>query len=432
MLAQVAPFPPCFVWVVCFLLGLLGALLPGPTPASPGTRAYSPLGHLRFPFRSALPAAPHLHRLLLPNLLLPARSVLCSLRRCIVVFFFVVCPPSLSRCVSCLVVSCPCCVFFLPSSLQPRTSALHAGHRVEAPLGVHLRSLRPRRACPLAVTGQARWAPLPRVTLLSSLSSLPSPPPPATCPLSALLLLLSCSVCSLLLFPSPGLYPARSHAPLRLRPVLLPVGRLGQPPKGPLRGDSPVIRSCRPPLHQFRDGGAGRALRFNAGHRHGVSLRGTWCTFVPFLAPCVPILPARPCPSGAPAFFPWLPLLSRSSLPTRALRVLPAQPCVTPASPPCALSPCLAISTLLTTYPPSLRWASLASSCLYISIRCDCLRCSFTRVFHLWVSPMPYSVVPTLSPGIGCNPHPVYSGVFPSQSFVLPPQSPTLTPTGMP
>ena len=45
-LALAAPFPPPYVWVVFFFLDLLRALLPGPAPASPGTRAYSPL----FPF----------------------------------------------------------------------------------------------------------------------------------------------------------------------------------------------------------------------------------------------------------------------------------------------------------------------------------------------------------------------------------------------
>ena len=52
-LVLVAPSPPPFVWMVCFFLDLLGALLPGPAPASPGTRAYSPPGHLRFFFSHA-------------------------------------------------------------------------------------------------------------------------------------------------------------------------------------------------------------------------------------------------------------------------------------------------------------------------------------------------------------------------------------------
>ena len=64
-------------------------------------------------------------------------------------------------------------------------------------------------AWPLAVPGQARWAHLPRVTLLSSLYSLPYPPRFACLP-PALLLLLSWSVCSLLLIPTLGLYLARS------------------------------------------------------------------------------------------------------------------------------------------------------------------------------------------------------------------------------
>ena len=147
--------------------------------------------------------------------------------------------------------------------------------------------------------------------------------------------------------------------------------------------------------------------------------------------------PASPSPRAAlslgfTCFFTRLPPRSRLSLPTRALRVPPAHLCAIPASPPCALSPCHAISPLLTSYPLSLRKASLASSCLYISVRCHCLSRSFTRVCHSWVLPMPYSVVPTLSPGVGLYPHPVYSDVLRSRCFVLRPPSPTLTQSGTP
>ena len=61
----------------------------------------------------------------------PAPCLLCAVRppavHCgfFLVFLFSDCPPPLSLCVSCLVVSCPCGVFFLRSSLHARTSALH-------------------------------------------------------------------------------------------------------------------------------------------------------------------------------------------------------------------------------------------------------------------------------------------------------------------
>ena len=64
---------------------------------------------------------------------------------------------------------------------------------------------RPPGACPLAFPGHVRRAPLPRVPVLPSLSFPPSPPPPLPCLSPALLLLLSCSVCSPLVFPAQGL-----------------------------------------------------------------------------------------------------------------------------------------------------------------------------------------------------------------------------------
>ena len=214
----------------------------------------------------------------------PSACSLCAMRPPAVhcFFFFGGVPqPPLSRCASCRVVSCPChvCWFFLypPACMHARQHC--TGHRVTAPLGVCLRSPHPRGACTLVVPGQTRGALLPCVTLLSSLSSLPPPPPPVNGLLPALLLLLSCSLGFPLLFPSPGLYLARCHAPLGLRPVLRPVGRLGRPPQVPLRGDSPVLCPGRPPLHQFPDGGAVRPVRLNAHHRHGVSLRESFCTF---------------------------------------------------------------------------------------------------------------------------------------------------------
>ena len=316
------PGPFCLAGL--FPLGpVCGPFFLAPPPLPP---VRVPILHLvtcGFAFRRSLPAVPHLHRLLLPVPPLPARPVLSALRRCIVVFFCGL-PPHLSRNVSCLVVSCPCrvCWFFFhpPPCMHARQHC--TAHGVTAPLGVRLWSPRPRGACPLAVPGQARWVPLLCVTHLSSLSSLPSTPLPVTCLSPALLLLLSCSVGSPLPLSSPGLYVARSHTPLGLCPVLCPVGRLWPPPQVPFRGDSPVVRSRRPPLHQFPDGGAGRPVRLNAGYRHGVYLSETRCTLVPLLAPCVCFLRARPCASGSHAFSP-------GCLPCRA-RCCPRAPCVSP------------------------------------------------------------------------------------------------------
>ena len=230
--------PLVFGWFVSFW-NLLGALLPGPAFLSQGTRAYSPPGHLLcFSPCRALPVAPHLHSVLLPVLLLPVRFLLCVLQRCILDLFgffgfflfcfsFVFCglPPS-----SFPLWVLPCSflplarlfVFFYPPPCM-QTQQHSTGHRITAPVGVCLRSPRPRGACPWAVPGQARWALLPPVSLLSSLSSLP-PPPLVACLLPALLLLLFCSMSSPLLFPTPGLYLLRSHAPLGLRRVPRPVG----------------------------------------------------------------------------------------------------------------------------------------------------------------------------------------------------------------
>ena len=106
-------------------------------------------------------------------------------------------------------------------------------------------------------------------TLIFILSSPPSPP---LCLLPALLVLFSCSMCSPLVVPTPWLYLARFHAPQGFCPAFPPVGRPGRPPQTPLRGDSPFVLPRQPPLHQFPDGRAGRPVRLNAGHRHGVSL----------------------------------------------------------------------------------------------------------------------------------------------------------------
>ena len=115
-------------------------------------------------------------------------------------------------------------------------------------------------------------------------------------------------MCSPLVVPEPCLYLAGFHAPQGLRPVLRLLGRLGRPPQIPLRGNSPIVLPRRPPLHQFPDGRARRPVQFNAGHRHGVSLCETMCSFVPLLAPCSPHLP-RPAPSACPSLVSCQPLL---------------------------------------------------------------------------------------------------------------------------
>ena len=234
-LALVAPFPPPSVWVVCFFLDLLGALPPGPAAASPATCAYSPPGHLLFFFCFRAPPAAPLLCLFAPSRS-PAACSLCALR-----------PPALLRGFVFFLVSSPPFLAVPPPRMHARQHC--TGHRVTAPLGARLLSNRPPGAWSLAVPGPARWAPLPRVTLLSSLSSLPSPPPLLICLSPALLLLLSCSVCSPLVFPAPGLYLGRSLAPLGVRPVLRPVGGLGWPHQVPVWGDSPVVRppSASPP-----------------------------------------------------------------------------------------------------------------------------------------------------------------------------------------
>ena len=66
---------------------------------------------------------------------------------------------------------------------------------------------------------------------------------------------------------------------------------------------STIVLPCRPPLHQFPDGGPGRPVRLYAGHRHGVFLCETMCTFAPLLAPCLPLLPRN-------TFFSFLHVLS--------------------------------------------------------------------------------------------------------------------------
>ena len=211
------------------------------------------------------------HRLLLPVLPLPACPVLCALCCALFVCFLLGrLPPPFPLCVlSCGFLSLLCLFFSPPPCMHARQQC--TGHRVTAPVFV---------SGPLAQAWCAPWrspAKPGRRPSLASLSSLPSllfrPRPSCVACLSpALFLLISCSVCSLLPLRTPGLYLAGPHVPLRLCPVLPPIGQLGQPPQVPLWGDSPNICPRRPPLHQFPDDGAWRQVPLNACQWHGVSL----------------------------------------------------------------------------------------------------------------------------------------------------------------
>ena len=121
-------------------------------------------------------------------------------------------------------------------------------------------------------------------------------------------------------------------------------------------------------------------------------------------SPPASLPPREAIPLGFACIFPLLPLLSRSSLLTRALRVSPAHLFATPALPPLALSPCPIFSPLPTTSPhpkPSSHGgASLAPCCPNITVRYHCLCCTYSRGFHSW----PYSDVPTLPPGVRSYP----------------------------
>ena len=297
-LARVAPIPPSCVRVVSFLLDALGTLLPGTAPGSiplpaPITHRAAciqcvyptlPLATLwRLPVDPCLASCAHCPLSLLP---LPVSSVLCGFSRCIDVvlprvFFAHPAgrPPPRSLCVSVPypAVSCLFCVFFftlLPACTYV-TTALVIGLQVPSVFV----------SGPLAHAGRAPWrSPAmpggrPSLASPSTPSSLLSPPPsPVACHSPVPLLLLSYTMCAPLILSAPGLYLARPHPSLRLRPVLCPVGQLGRPPQVFLWADSPVVCPRLPPLHQFPDGWAGRPLRLNAGHWHGVTLCAMWCT----------------------------------------------------------------------------------------------------------------------------------------------------------
>ena len=251
---------------------------------------------------SDLPVAPFscpVHRLLLPVLTLPARSVLCALSGALwvcffLLFFLAACPP-LCLCASCPVDSCPCCVcfFYPPPCLHARHQC--TGHRVTAPVLV---------SGPLALAGRASWRSLakpderPSVASLSPLPSLLSPPRPSrvACLSPDVLLPLSCSVCSPLLLRTPGLYLARPHSLSSLM-----VGQGGRYGSMRVIGMASLCAPCGAPM----------------------------CRCWPPASPS----PCAAVPVGFACFFPCLPLVLRSLLLTRAPRESPAPLCATPALP---------------------------------------------------------------------------------------------------
>ena len=127
-LARVAPFLPPFVRVVCFFLDLLVVHIPGPAPASRGTRAHFPAGHLQLLFffsRFSQPlfctvcSFPY-PRCLLALCFTPSGSALW--------FFLGLPPPPFSAVHPALwfpALAAVVGLFFLLSSLHARTSALH-------------------------------------------------------------------------------------------------------------------------------------------------------------------------------------------------------------------------------------------------------------------------------------------------------------------
>ena len=138
--------------------------------------------------------------------------------------------------------------------------------------------------------------------------------------------------------------PSNSSPPASCPPSCRPT--CAALPGYPFRGIPLLSAPCRPPLHQFPDGGAGRPVWLNAGQRHGVPISAMWCTYLSLFAPCVP-----PSPRGFACIFPFLPLLSRSLPLARPLRVSPAHLFATAALPPRALSPCHVVSPLPSTSP---------------------------------------------------------------------------------
>ena len=211
-LAPFAPFSPPSACVVCSLQDLWWFPFPGPrAPRYPClSPTWSPVVVVfvfcfaRHPRSLICPFAPSRSP--------AARRPLCasrppvSLRGFVRVFFFA--PPFPA----------------VPPALWFAPPCMHAVH-----LGTGHLSLLPSLllSCPIALLGRGPWRspamPGGRPSLASH-SFLCSPPSPLFCPHPALLLLLSCSVCSSLVVPAPWLYLARSHTPQGLRPLFRPVG----------------------------------------------------------------------------------------------------------------------------------------------------------------------------------------------------------------
>ena len=257
----------------------------------------------------------------------PTRSVLFALQLCL--WFFCL-PPPPSGSASCFVV---------PPSLDARTSALHWSSGHGSPLcsspvpssswGV---SLGGRQPCQV---GAHPSRPSPLFTHWSPLRCSP-PPMSLTRPLTAALLLRVLS---------DGLPRARpvSRAlsrDCRLLPCPLSCRRTWAASSDtPFRGN-PLLSAPAgiPPISSLT---VGRGGRYSSMRVIGMAVLCARCG-----------LPLCCCwPSDSPS---WLHLLSRSSPLTRALHVPLAPLCVSPASPPRALTPCHAISLLITSYLPSL------------------------------------------------------------------------------
>ena len=134
----------------------------------------------------------------------------------------------------------------------------------------------------------------------------------------------------------------------------------------------------------------------------------------------LPPPPARPCPSGSPAFL----FLVASLVAFIAAHARPA----------CAFCSSLRCPCLAAPYPhPLSRYFSpphllSAVTLWFLSVHCR----AFTLVCHPCVLTMPLSIVPTLFPDIVSHPHPALSVVLLSPILVLCLRFPSLSPSGTP
>ena len=413
-LALVARFPPPSVWVVSFFLDLLGALLPGSAPASPGTRAYSPPGHLLFFFCRAPPAAPLL-RPFAPSRS-PAACSLCALRPQAVLCgfdFFLVCPPPFPLCIL------PC------GTLLP--ACTHVG------TALVIRSRLPSVlvSCPIALLGRGPWRSLampggrPSLASLSSLPSRLSPPllpprsvsrPPSYC----------CSAAPCALRWSSPRQGCISRALTRLSASALSSvlqADLGGLPRYPFGGTPPSSALAGlPPISSLMVGRGGRygsmrviGMAFLCARR-GVPVCRCWPPASPssraalslgftrfFFASLFAFIAAHARPACAPC----------SSLRYPCLTAPYPHPLARHFSPPHVLS-------------------AFTLRALYISVPPHCFCRAFTRVCHPCVLPMPLPVVPILFPAVVSHPHPALSVVLLSPILVLCLPSPTLSPSRTP